>query len=244
MTHPHLQQAPITEAVLEVRCVVPDESLELLAEFEKRVQPDYTMKRERIQVHVNVADAEAISTKRVDGLLLQHESAPQIVQARFDGFAFSRLRPYGRWNELREEAVRLWAIYRDVFKPTKVVRLGLRYINAIEINVKEDPSKTLRILPMLPSPVAPTGNNSFTSFTLQVSTEYPDFGAAGNLLEHWPLVPPEAETAHVVLDIDVYKPLEFDTDDAAIWVQLEQLRELKNFIFFSSVTPEAVRRFA
>jgi uncharacterized protein (TIGR04255 family) len=240
MAHPHLQQAPIMEAVLEVRCVLSEESSELLAEFERRVQPSYADKRERLCLQLSLAEDDATSTKQVDGLLLKHESAPQIVQARFDGFAFSRMRPYGQWCELREEASRLWAIYRDVFKPNKVVRLGLRYINTIEVNVKSDLSETLRLLPTLPSPVAPSG---ITSFTLRVSAEYPDFEAAGNLLEHLPPVPPEAETAQALLDIDVYIHLDLDPDDSAIWTRFDQLRELKNFIFFSSVTPEAVRRF-
>jgi uncharacterized protein (TIGR04255 family) len=45
----------------------------------------------------------------------------------------SHLAPYENWNAVRDEARRLWALYRSIAKPSKLIRLAVRYINRIDM---------------------------------------------------------------------------------------------------------------
>ncbi len=241
MKHPHLPKAPINEAVLEIRAVLPDGTgVDALDVFAKAVAPEYTKRQERLQFAVSFSAGSATGSQQVNGILIEHNDAPLVVQARLDGFAVSRLRPYDCWASLLAEAERLWGIYCRVFSPLQVTRLGLRYINAIELRVDEDPSSILKVLPGFPGILAPAG---LSGFTLQLLSEHPDFEATAKVLEHLPAVPEGAETVNVVLDVDVFKLREFSPDGPQLWEHLGQLHELKNVIFFNSITAEARERY-
>jgi uncharacterized protein (TIGR04255 family) len=238
MPHPHLDNAPITEAVLEIRTALPAHAVSSSLEaFAAAVSPTYHKRRERLHVSVGFRGGAPTSGQAVvDGLLIEHASEPQIVQARLDGFAFSRLRPYQRWEALRGAAQPLWERYKETCQPTRIKRIALRFINAIEIDVESDPRTTLTLLPAVPAPLAPAG---LTSFTMQLVTEHPDFGAAAQIVEHLPTVAPDARRATITLDLDVFMPLDLAPDDVRLWEHFEQLRELKNVLFFSCLTTEA-----
>ena len=64
-----------------------------------------------------------------DGYLFTSVDGRQVVQARLDGFTFSRLKPYDKWESLRDEARELWQHYVQIASPETVTRVALRYIN-------------------------------------------------------------------------------------------------------------------
>ncbi len=59
----------------------------------------------------------------------------RIVQARQDGYTFNWLKPYQTWEVFRDEGRTQWERYRSMFRPEAVARLGLRYINRIDLPI-------------------------------------------------------------------------------------------------------------
>lgn len=51
-----------------------------------------------------------------DGFLLSSSDKLRIVQARLDGFTFSRLAPYETWERLRDEAKSAWRIRKRTYR--------------------------------------------------------------------------------------------------------------------------------
>ena len=47
----------------------------------------------------------------------------------------------------------------------------------------------------------------------------------------------------LILDIDAFRKEEISTDDPDLWTRLEELREIKNRVFFGSLTPETVELY-
>ncbi len=47
----------------------------------------------------------------------------------------------------------------------------------------------------------------------------------------------------LILDIDVYKEVLLEPDDKEIWSIIESFHDVKNNIFFNSITKEAVEMF-
>ncbi|MCH7551913.1 DNA topoisomerase 4 subunit A [Patescibacteria group bacterium] len=77
------------------------------------------------------------------GLKLHSNDNLHIVQFNKGAFIFSRLKPYANWEQFSQEALRLWAIYCELLKPSEVRRIGLRFINRISIkqpNVRSSPT--------------------------------------------------------------------------------------------------------
>ncbi len=63
-------------------------------------------------------------------------------------------------------------------------------------------------------------------------------GAAVAISQASELVPLGPEMGmNVILDIDAFTEVPYETDDPAVWTMLAELRELKNVAFFGSITP-------
>lgn len=137
-----LPRAPIVEAVIQVhaRPEVSWEEKEIsaclkpkLLEFEK------SFSRNAVQHKVTLGAAQQPQASEQNlgwhGLLCQ--SKDQSVQFNRDGFVFSRLQPYQGWNQFFGDAMRLWKIYLETARPKEMQRIGLRFINKIQLPPKE-----------------------------------------------------------------------------------------------------------
>src|ERR1700722_10937730 len=114
----HYENAPISEALIDIRVHVPNAiSLEALESMHARIKDDYPRKEMRSYIQGQFSMGEAVgaaATRTPMGYAFSSADGKQIVQARLDGFTFSRLKPYGTWSNLRDESRRLWDIYRTL----------------------------------------------------------------------------------------------------------------------------------
>ena len=132
------ERAPITEAIIDIR-VQAEPALRTLEELHLQVADLYPGKTKRFEVVGQISAGAAVgasATQTQTGFAFTSKDSKQIFQAKTEGFTFSRLRPYGNWVELRDEARRLWAIYRDATTPIRISRVAVRYINQIDIPLK------------------------------------------------------------------------------------------------------------
>jgi uncharacterized protein (TIGR04255 family) len=137
----HYRNAPITEAVIDLRVEVPaDLGLKNLrdvlaedAEMERYPSKEALL-LEGVQFARSGDGASTTSTLRQEiGVRFHSTDGKYVFQARRDGFTLSRLSPYENWASFRTEARRLWNLYRATARPTRVLRAALRYINRINI---------------------------------------------------------------------------------------------------------------
>src|SRR5689334_7230430 len=99
---PHLANAPITEALLDIQVQLPTRiKLGQLEAMHREIRDRYPNRRTRKRVEVNVQlESEvpvATPSPREDGYLFQSGDGKRIVQARLDGFTFNQLKPYDTW---------------------------------------------------------------------------------------------------------------------------------------------------
>ncbi len=139
---PRLAHAPIAEAIIEMRARadvpweesgIRDKLVSLLpaypkiesqSEFEHEMQ--FGPGQDVVQTHRDLGWR---------GLRCESADHVHIAQFNRDGFVFSRLRPYDHWEQFHGEAIRLWNIHRGLAHPSGIQRLGLRFINRIELPV-------------------------------------------------------------------------------------------------------------
>lgn len=233
----HLERAPIHEAVIDFRVQLPEgvDSSRLL-ELHSKIKERYPKLEERraFKGQIEIRQGRPVGTGAMDlgvnGYFFKNEEATQVVQFRLDGFAFSRLKPYQHWKSFRDEAERLWEVYKGL--APSVARVAVRYINHIDL-----PVPVMRLEDYFNfSPRWPAEERFHGSaFLSRVEVVEPPSQARAILTQA--LLPPKGQTAlTVLLDIDVFKELPFDLDYKAAWQTVDQFQAMKNDLFFGMIT--------
>ena len=240
--------APITEALLDIRVTLPAQTdLAKLATLHDAIKQKYPSKQERLawRGHVEikaspVPEVSQSATGEPDGYLFTSVDGRQVVQARLDGFTFSRLKPYDKWTTLRDEAQELWQHYVRIASPETVTRVALRYINRIEIPLPMRDFKDYILTTPEISPVLPQG---LGSFFMRLVIPDPKAQAVAIVTETVEPVDEANKRLPLIFDIDVFRAVAFNVQDNSMWETFESLHDLQNEIFFKSLTPKAKELF-
>ena len=91
--------------------------------------------------------------------------------------------------------------------------------------------------------VAPGLPSGLERFFMQVAIPQPGGEMATVTSAMHPLQGPDEATVTVIFDIDVYIEQAFSPASDAIWARYESLRQIRNDIFFSSLTEKAKELF-
>lgn len=241
----HLDRAPITEAVVDVRVQLEEGTdIARLSAIHPDIPEEYAQREEMhlFQGEFQFGPGSFVSKSGRDvgvtGYRFNSRDEKKVVQMRFDGFTFSRLAPYTSWEDVVAEARRNWSQYLRVAPVKSVVRIAVRYINNFVIPAGRAPAEYLALLPPVPEEMPAVGikssltrlhlNDSISEANCIVTQGFEQAGEAGTT---------------VVIDIDVFRSHEFGLSRDDMWTAFEELRKIKNRIFFSSITDLAVRDF-
>jgi uncharacterized protein (TIGR04255 family) len=234
----YYSRAPITEAVLGFLVKLPNSiSVESLAKVQEGQNAQYPTRYNRKMLRAQVFGGEAVGTTASQaqvGYDFHSGDGKQIFQARLDGFAFSRLAPYDRWESFRDEGRRLWEIYRTVAQPEAITRIGVRYINRLDLPLQNlDFKHYLRTVPEV-SPDLPQG---LSGYFMQLQIPLEDLKAT--LVINQTLAPqPGPNMVSVLLDLDLFRDVEVPQEEEAIWRYLEKLKVRKNVVFEACITDQ------
>lgn len=241
----HYANAPITEAIIDLRVSVPDGTdYARLKQIGEREQDTYPTQEEMFeavgQMAVGPHGDSASVTRTPTGWKLISDDHRQIAQCRTSGFTFSRLTPYERWQSFRDEARRLWTIYRNIANPDNIARLAVRFINRIDIPGNSvDLKEYFRTSPEVSSELPQT----LAGYFMQLRLPYPEI--AGLCVITQTIIPPaKADVVSVVLDIDLFRSEDVAQEERHIWDFFETLHVAKNRIFEACITDASRRLFS
>ncbi|WP_437676674.1 TIGR04255 family protein [Sorangium sp. So ce131] len=243
MGYPHLPGAPITEAIVDLRADLPaGTAVERLSSLQDLLGPLYPEKKNIIvwrgQIDTGAAQALSAESRVVNGYQFWSADKLYVVQARLDGFACSRLKPYQDWVRLRDEAKVRWSQYVQIANPTRITRASIRTVNRIElprpVGNFDDYFKTfVRIADDLPQAL----KGAFMHIGFQSGKTSAIVTMA---IDEEGVTP---EKVPVILDIETSTPVQLQPESDELWSELETLRNVKNDIFFKSVTPATLELF-
>lgn len=236
---PHLSKAPIVEAILAIN-VSPSgrwNETTLQNTLKERLPDCPKIEPLRSASHkfiVGKPDHHETKDLGCIGFKLHSNDNPHIAQFNKDAFVFSRLEPYSNWEQFRREALRLWEIYCELLKPSDVGRVGLRFVNRIktknEIVKLEDyykyPPQSIKEL-----------NWPLTGYLHHDVMQVPERDYSVNLIKTAQSSPKETG---LILDIDVFMHNPFEYNKDRLVVCLEEMRWVKNKIFFGSLTDRII----
>lgn len=240
----HLGKAPIVEAILDLRVALsPDFELERFVQLQQPLRDRYPIMESTgvvegtIQFQAGRATSQASTTQR--GFIFKSEDGHDLAQYRIDGFTFNKLKPYSSWKEILPEAKQLWGRFVSVAKPCSISRLALRYINRLGFPLGKEPiNKYLTSFPMIPEGIPSVMHH----FLTRVGVSDAATGIKANITQTTE-EPTEPNSVPVILDIDVFMQGDFPVESTKIWEHFERLHEVKNAIFFGSITEETARLY-
>ncbi|MCK4358599.1 MAG: TIGR04255 family protein [Candidatus Cloacimonetes bacterium] len=240
------QNAPITEALLDIRVKLPEHiTINDIESFYKKVKDKFPEKKARKQFKVNIdlsskaQFSEVQSPSKIDGYLFRSSIEKKVVQSRMDGFTFNKLKPYNNWNSFSSEARQLWNIYYEMFKPLKITRIALRYINRINIPLPfENFKEYILTIPEISSDL-PQG---LSNFFMQLNIPNTKINAMAVINETMKKITRDNKLPFI-FDIDVFQINDYSNNTENIWEEFEKLRVFKNEIFFNSLTQKAKELF-
>jgi uncharacterized protein (TIGR04255 family) len=234
-------KAPIIEAIFDVQVELPENAgIAQLEAFCEKIAGSYPEKKERrrFEGKFEVKQGQSATAESVDlgldGFLSWSADRLQVVQARFDGLSFSRLKPYESWDQHFPEFCKNLELYFQETSPVRVKRVVTRFINIIEIPLDDlewnkyfadTPKELIR-----DAPVA----NFFSRLELNLLKS-----SAKAVITRTIMQSNNPAVKRVVLDIEVFVDMSIVPDIEMVSKVFKNLRKLKNTIFSKILTKRA-----
>lgn len=241
MKHPHLKNAPIAEAVIDIR-FQPALNLEYdkIVAIHQSIQSDYPVKQENKEMQLGFVVGPDQTTQQtisdsVIGYRFESSDKKYVFIASKNGFSLSKLAPYENWDTFVSEAKRIYEIYFGMFGNQTITRTAVRYINVIKIH--EDVFDFDDYL--VAGPKVPDGlPNAVSEFLIRNVVPCIEEKALVTIVQGFSSTN-ITESKEVILDIDAVCMEAYESNTNKQWELLDSLRELKNNAFFKSLHPKA-----
>ncbi len=244
MKYPHLENAPITEALIDIQVKLSESlDIEVFLEPYKIFQQEFPIKEERQEIITEIKVVKGKSQPVVNksqpiGYFFKTQDKAKLVQFRKNGYTFNKLRPYSNWSDIVSEARRFWEIYRDTIKPDSITRIAVRYINHLNLPLPiSDFGVYLTNSPTILKGYPP----KLDGFLSKLIVSDPAVRITSHITQQ--LDKTTSKYAVVILDIDVFNKDLYSSTDNKIWKIFENFHNVKNKIFFNSLTNNALELF-
>jgi uncharacterized protein (TIGR04255 family) len=233
----HYSKAPIVEAVIDLRCeFAAEQSMDNLERVRELLVSEYPVREDLFELRAQIAPVTGVtSEQKTTGFRALTKERTRIAGIGLESFTFSWLAPYDRWETLRDEAFRVWELYSSVTNPVRVARVGVRFINRLDLPNPDgagvDLDRYLRTAPEIAPELPQHLESFFLRFQLLIAGEPP----ANLTITEMGVAPLTPGVVSVLLDIDAFVQ-GLDVTAGTAWQIIERLRQDKNFAFESSIT--------
>jgi uncharacterized protein (TIGR04255 family) len=242
--HETFPNAPIIEAAADFLVEFdPPLKQDALSRFGESAKGRFPISRERrsFTTSVEIKEEEPIFRNNENRFLaFSSLDEKYLAQVRRDGFGFSRLRPYISWTDFADNSLSSWQIYRDTFSAERISRISLRYANRIDLpnpaSFEEYFRTKIQIAPEIPQEA------SDAMFSFAVTQR--DTGDIGKIVSFVNPISTTRDVLSVSLIVEASRQhIEGYLDNEQIRKALEDLRDLKNLLFFCSITEKTKGMF-
>lgn len=227
---------PILEAVVEIR-VKSGIDQDSMNKIEKRLKTRYPAPPQKTaNISVEISDVGAHVRQDIGGFKILSADGSNTVSVTNVAIGTSAMPPYSGWESFLAEAQLNWADWKKVAGWKEIARIGLRYINRIDVPVPDGTEIDLAdyLTFGVRRPLIP-GFGAMTQFA--VNTEIPMAnGPLKLILNSSPTPSPLVKTASFLLDLDLSVDQELPQNDGSMWDMLHQFRDVKNAAFEACIT--------
>lgn len=210
--------------------------------FAKKVSGRYPGRSEQIRKRIQLELAtETIQTEADELIRLASEDETQVAVIGATSLAVSRLAPYAGWAELFARFDADWADLRRVVGYKKIGRVGVRYVNRIDLPADDsgrvEHEKYLNLHINLPKDFP-----DLTNYLMAMDFNLADVACSCHV-KTGPIPPAIIGSVSFLLDIDVFRTDNLPQNDIGITELLETIRAKKNNLFETFVTDKSRELF-
>ena len=233
---------PITEAVIELKYGEQTE-VSAVERIARKFAKNYPISedQEGVELQIDTKSTEVKRERNWSGKKLNSVDQVDIVMVRTDAFSCIRLAPYNGWDEFFSRARAGWDSVLSVLSRRKISRIGVRYINRLDIPISGTASVSivdfLNVGPNLPAIGGPISQYAFQA-TRPINSDGCSVTISSGTV-------PSPLLGHIslTLDIDVFADQISLIRDEDIWGLVMRIRDHKNRIFEASITDRARELF-
>ena len=235
-------KCPVTEAIFDVRITLPkDFSYTVFEEYYDDIKNEFPNKEVGVEFESSIAfkkdEDPIIDTKRGPiGFHFKSTDGKRIIQFKKNGFTFNKLKPYDNWEVFSGEAKKHFEKFIEICKPVSIDRLGLRYINRLEIPLPIlDFQQYITTFPNISSGLPQVMADFFMRLVIPEKSEEPsNIAIITQTIDRKALI---KDILPLIFDIDIYRIIKFGVEDKEkIYKFFEEFRNYKNRIFNESIT--------
>jgi uncharacterized protein (TIGR04255 family) len=243
-----LSNPPIREAIIDFRVLAADDrpasALLPLVESLKPFFPDARAEEnfEALITAGGPAPIPAARTRRsLNGYVLRDADNRNVCSIKRDQFAFGFVRHYEGWEALAAATSKYFGMYVDFWKPKRITRVGVRFINVLPIQTDDDVElgDYLPCAPRTPA-AAPQGLMSFNDVQDLVDLES---GICVRVRQMAAAPKANEDNRSFIIDTDTFKIVDLDASFDMVQDLLVDLRKVKNNVFFGMVSDLALRPY-
>jgi uncharacterized protein (TIGR04255 family) len=238
---PPYDAPPIIEAVIQFRYAEPI-SKTLQAKLLKRLKREYAneLVLQAVGANLDFEKREAAFVAEPQSRLSSSDEADVLI-VHATTLIWSRLAPYQGWAALLERVRSDVQVAHEVVGLRKIVQLGVRYINRIDIPIDGQITRYENYLEINLS--LPPSWDGVSNYGWRFEKEYPELASLA-IVQSAVIAPEIPNHAAFLLDIDIVREQDVPTKIEDVFVVLGQMRDLKNNIFELSITNAARESFA
>jgi uncharacterized protein (TIGR04255 family) len=233
---------PITEAIIEITFgteLIP-KSFEKITKKLNKIYPNL-QHQNTIEVNLHANSNLTISNQPAGIKLSSHDEADILILSH-QKLGAARLAPYLGWEHLYDKIKSALKIWKSVVKTQAIIRIGVRYINRIDIPVDNSGvtknEDFLNIFPHLPESIERPMFTYLNQVTLPTSNAYWDTTITSTNMPS-----PRINCISLLLDIDVFRTKDIPIKEEDLLASLLEVRDIKNYLFEECITPKARELF-
>lgn len=241
MTSKAYSNPPITEAVIGINFSQPigSDALAALSEKFAQVYPHHEQ-IQNLSIKLELGQQNAGNPSLAQDVQIGYRRSTadmtEMLVLFSNGIGVSQLAPYPGWDTFFERFARDWKLLKRQLGYKEIQRIGVRYINRIDI-----PTEAGQVLPAQYLNLHTNFTDRFGSlaaYAVQAEVIMEDLGS--KLVVNSGVVPsPVLDHISFLLDQDIGREVNVPQKDEAIFELIQQLRVRKNEVFESCVTDQA-----
>ena len=238
---------PITEAVIGISFAEPLSETDLLS-IKEKLSANYPLHQPVENLHLSFQIGAGKGNKKTANAEVASDIAhrfgtpdmSELVVLGRGSVVVSQMAPYPGWDQFYARFVRDWKMVRRALGFRLISRIGMRYINRIDIPAKGpvvNHESYLNLYPRVTEKYGP-----LNAYAIQAEVFMEDMNC--KLILNSAAVPsPLLHTASFLIDQDISRESNVPQKDEGIFALIAEIRTRKNEVFESSVTDEARRLF-
>jgi uncharacterized protein (TIGR04255 family) len=227
------EKPPIVEAIIEIRFGqrIARRDLERARNRFKRAYPAV----EDIQeVEMKVEGAKVETAYSVVGFKMTSKEGFDVVMILEYGLATVRRAPYEGWDRFIVQAKENFALYDKIVQRRDFARLGVRYINRLDIPDDQISGRALNTILNVHVEVPSNIAKFITKYALLAEFNEVTTEAKARVISQ--VLPPALlEHVSLQLDVDVYFDQDIQPRVDKVWELIEKLRTAKNAVFEGAI---------